>query len=404
MSEPGSVVTSYEEVVSGLLEASHRVHPERVASLLAEHLPRLGMDDVAVYLADLDQRSLVPLDGEGLPDREVLSIDGTLAGRAFRTETPLNGADTGTSTPGATRLWVPLVDGSERLGVLAVTVAEPDELTRRRARSAASIAAAMIVGKLPYGDKLAMVRRRHDMDVAAELRWDSLPPLTYVNDRVAISGLLEPAYEIAGDTFDYALNGDLAHVAILDAVGHGLEASRMANLAIGSYRNGRRRGAKLEELYSSMDEIVARVFGPEKFVTGQLGALDMVTGRLQWINAGHPHPILLRGTSTIDVPTVACLPLGMGDEPVFCADIAFEPGDVILFFTDGVIEARAEDGELFGRERLAELLVRTTATGDPIAETARKLCHAVLAHQHGRLQDDATLLLLSWKGGFGLHV
>lgn len=391
-------MATYEEVVSALLAASHRVHPERIAPLLADHLGQLGMADAALYLADLEQRVLMPVPGPGLPPRDPLPIDGSLAGRAFRTETPLDGVDNGETAVGGVRLWVPLVDGAERLGVMAVTVSPEDEHIRRRAKDAASIAASMLVSKEPYGDQLVLTRRRREMDVAAELRWDALPPLTYVDDRVAISGRLEPAYEIAGDTFDYAINGDLVHIAILDAMGHGLEASRMANLALGAYRNARRRGADLEDMFRSIDSVVASVFGLEKFVTGQLGALDTATGRLRWINAGHPRPIVLRRRTTIDVPTDPCMPFGMGDLPSSSADIALEPGDAVLFFTDGVPEARSRDGVVFGRTRLAELLVRNTATGDPLAETARKLCHAVLAHQDGRLQDDATLLLLSWHG------
>jgi serine phosphatase RsbU (regulator of sigma subunit) len=75
-----------------------------------------------------------------------------------------------------------------------------------------------------------------------------------------------------------------------------------------------------------------------------------------------------------------------------------EPGDTVLFYTDGIIEARCATGEQFGRKRLGDMLVRYAAAGTTIAETVRKLCHGVLAHQDGVLQDDATLLLLSWVG------
>lgn len=389
---------TYEDEISALLEASHRIHPEHIVPLLAKHLPRLGMEDLALYLADLEQRLLIPIPCAGHPARESLSIDGTLAGRAFRTETTVEGLDADDPSGTTARLWVPLVDGAERLGIVAVTVDGSDDRVRQRARNAATIVASMVVGKQPYGDQLVLTRRRKDMDLAAELRWDSLPPLTYVDDRVAISGRLEPAYEIAGDAFDYAINGDIVHLAILDAMGHGLEASRMANLAVAVYRNTRRRGVSLEGLFTSIDQVVAAVFGLDTFITGQLAALNTTTGRLRWINAGHPRPMVLRGTTVIDVATEPCMPFGLGDVPSSISDLALEPGDTVLFFTDGVPEARSENGEVFGRPRLAELLVRTAAVGDPLAETARKLCHAVLAHQQDRLQDDATLLLLKWDG------
>ena len=158
----------------------------------------------------------------------------------------------------------------------------------------ASLTAGLVVSKSAYGDNLVLTRRLRDMDLAAEMRWSMLPPLTFTNDRVAIAGMLEPAYEIAGDAFDYAVNGDVAHVAIIDAMGHGLEASRMANLAVGSYRHSRRRGLDLVATFAAMDKVVAEQFGAEKFVTGQLVSLDLANGRLTWVNAGHPRPLLWR--------------------------------------------------------------------------------------------------------------
>jgi serine phosphatase RsbU (regulator of sigma subunit) len=80
------------------------------------------------------------------------------------------------------------------------------------------------------------------------------------------------------------------------------------------------------------------------------------------------------------------------------ATVALEPNDAVLFFTDGVTEAHAPDGALFGRERLADLWVRATASGATPAETMRRLCHAVLDHEGGSLRDDATLVLLHWSG------
>ena len=176
---------AYEDVISELLRRSHRVHPERVAPLFAEQLPRLGMDDVALYLTDLEQRFLVPVPGLGLPEREPLDIDDSVGGRAFRSESTIDGEVVRAGDPATIRLWVPLLDGAERLGVLSVTAVATD-VTRRRAGDVASIAAAMVVGKQPYGDGLVRTRRLREVQIAAELRWDSLPPLTYGNELVQI--------------------------------------------------------------------------------------------------------------------------------------------------------------------------------------------------------------------------
>lgn len=71
---------------------------------------------------------------------------------------------------------------------------------------------------------LHRVRRSRAMSTEGELLWRNLPPLTFATDTVAISAVLEPCYEVGGDAFDYAVDQDHAHLAIYDAVGHGLRA------------------------------------------------------------------------------------------------------------------------------------------------------------------------------------
>ena len=375
--------------MGALLEHSHRLAPDDVAPTVTRYLASLGMVDATLHLVDLAQRLLVPLGGG-----EPVEIDATVTGAAFRKQEVRR-----EPVSGGTRLHVPMMDGADRVGVLGVTVAEADELTVARARHMASLAAGLVVSKSVFGDHLVLCRRLRDTDLAAEMRWSMLPPLTFTNDRLAVAGMLEPAYEIAGDAFDYAVNGDVAHVAIIDAMGHGLEASRMANVSVGSYRHSRRHGLDLIDTFAAMDAVVAEQFGQERFVTGQLARLDLGTGRLRWVNAGHPRPLLLRdGRPIEDLACETSLPLGLGSVPAEVAEVSLEPGDSVLFLTDGVIEARSPDGDLFGRSRLSRLWADVTAAGDVPAEIMRRLCHSVLDHQRGRLQDDATLVLLVWTG------
>ncbi|HEV2809295.1 MAG TPA: PP2C family protein-serine/threonine phosphatase [Acidimicrobiales bacterium] len=74
-----------------------------------------------------------------------------------------------------------------------------------------------------------------------------------------------------------------------------------------------------------------------------------------------------------------------------------EPGDRVLFFTDGVVEARSADGEFFGVERLVDMVARTSAAATPAPETMRRLLHAIVDHQAGELQDDATIVVVEWR-------
>jgi serine phosphatase RsbU (regulator of sigma subunit) len=74
-----------------------------------------------------------------------------------------------------------------------------------------------------------------------------------------------------------------------------------------------------------------------------------------------------------------------------------EPGDAVLFYTDGVTEARSPEGGFFGEQRLVDLIVRNLAAGLPAPETMRRVVRALLAHQDGHLDDDATLALVQWR-------
>jgi Stage II sporulation protein E (SpoIIE) len=386
MSDPGV------DLLGHLLEASHDLEPDEIVAAVARAGQALDADDVAIYLVDYEQVLLVPIpDGT---DRAPLEIDTTLAGRAFAA-IAVQEADVG---PGR-RLWLPLLDGAERLGVLGLTVPAVDDALRARCTWLATLVCELLMTKGQYTDTYFLARRRHPMSLAAEMQWQLLPPLTFVTPRVVIAGLLEPAYEVAGDAFDYALNGDTAHLAIIDPVGHDLTASVLAGVTMGSYRHSRRAGLGLDDTHAAMDQIIATHFGGERFVTGQLAQLDCLTGRLQWLNAGHPLPLLVRRARVVD--TLACQPvpplgLGLGDAEI--ATAALEPDDRVLFYTDGVVEGRNRAGDPFGEERLADLLVRETLAGQPAAETMRRLAHAILAHQGTKPRDDATMVFLEWPG------
>lgn len=370
---------------------------------MARAARQVGLRHARILLSDLEQRVLIPFVGDRddpVAEEEQQSIDGSLAGRAYRSESVV----VGEPSDGTTTAWFPLLDSAERLGVLvAVADAFDDELIART-KAFTSLVGELVATKSSYGDVIPRTRRTREVTLSAELRWAMLPPLTYTGRNVTISAVLEPAYEIAGDMFDYAVNGDVGHLAIIDAVGHGLEAARIANLAVVAYRHGRRRDASLAELYRAMDAALVDQFGDDKFATAQLASLTLSTGRLRWLNAGHPPPLLLRKLHRVDLTSDVSLPIGLGvgiEDPDRVPELAvvdLEPGDLVLFFTDGVIEARSPEGEEFGRDGLADLFARVAASAQPPAEIVRRLSHAVLDHQQGALQDDGTLLLLVWHG------
>jgi serine phosphatase RsbU (regulator of sigma subunit) len=82
---------------------------------------------------------------------------------------------------------------------------------------------------------------------------------------------------------------------------------------------------------------------------------------------------------------------------VAVAEEVLQPGDWLVLYTDGITEARDAAGSWFGEERLIDFLTRSAAAAHPPPETARRLTAAVLAHQDGLLQDDASILMACWR-------
>lgn len=378
-----------------LLRAASTLHPDDLAKEVTRAVEDLGAFDVELLLVDLNQRHL-----RCLGDRESAhDVESTPAGEAFRTESTVM-----VDTDDGVRIFVPISD-TMRLGILAVTADSRDERLLEQLAEIAALTGELVHTKNAYGDVIELTRRSADMSLAAEMRWSMLPPLSFVSASVAVSGNLEPAYDIAGDTFDYALNEDRLEFGIFDAVGHGLEASRMANLALASYRHSRRQKLDLASSVLALDELILSQFGDSRFVTAQLGKLDLRTGQLRVVSAGHPYPLLVRkDREAEELPCVPYLPAGLGvagREPGEEMERDLEAGDCVLFYSDGVTEARSPERNFFGTERLGKRFSELIGAGLPIAEVTRTLVRDVLSHQQAPLGDDATLFLVRWRGPRG---
>ncbi len=380
--------------LASLLRQSHLMRPDDLPRLVDEAARLVGASGCRLYLIARDQRSLVEVASGGKPDGDSLGLDGTVAGRAYRL-TEL------TATADGERLWVPLLDGTERLGVLELLTDGPDVAAalHEPVLVLAALVAELVVSKGQYTDTFERTRRALPMGVPAEMLWRQLPPLTFATDRFVLTAQLEPWHEVGGDAFDYSIDGELLRFAVFDGMGHGLGATLLASVALAAYRNARREGLDLIATAAAIDASLAGEFGVESFVTGVLAELDLDRGTVRTLCAAHPAPLLVRaGRSLGELDTDPGFPLGFGERDDTIVEASLEPGDRLLMFSDGVIEARSPAGEFFGTDRLIDLLVRQESHQQPPPETLRRLIVAVLEHQHGMLQDDATLLLLEWAG------
>lgn len=389
----GPDTTVDENRLEELIVEAQTVLPFELPALANRCASALDLDAALIYLVDLQQRVLIPLD-EAM---EPLPVDGSSAGWAYRTiSSRVVEEDDGVI------VWLPLVDGAERLGVLAVRTASLNGARMRRSRILAHLLAMLITSKRAYSDWLAGLARTATMRLPTEMLRAFLPPHTVGSSKCVSTAVLEPAYDVAGDAYDHSVVKNVLHTMILDSMGHDLVSGLTTSVAMAAARNARRGGGDLADVVDSVDQALAQWL-PDHFCTGLLCRLDAVTGVLQWVNCGHPPPLLIRArrvlNGVLDRPPQP--PIGLVGQLAPAArkvhETTLEPGDCVLLYTDGVVEARDADGAEFGLDRFTDFIIRSSAAGQLPAEVLRLLIHAILDYQRNQLRDDATILLFEWR-------
>jgi serine phosphatase RsbU (regulator of sigma subunit) len=291
----------------------------------------------------------------------------------------------------------PVTQRGEAIGLLeiALPVAPADAVVRRVSQAAHTLAFVVIANRR-HTDLFEWGQRTTPFTLAAEIQRRLLPSaFTCEADSFTLAAWLEPAASIGGDTFDYSLARDLLHLSITDAVGHGVHSALTATLCVGGLRNARRRGGTLlEQAQAANQALIDHAPDRSSFVTGILGRLDLRTGILAVVNAGHPAPLLVRDAAAQPVALPVNRPFGVLRDSLFrTAQIELQPGDRLVLLTDGMLERGAAALDL--RARLQHL------SGLHPREVVRVLADLVLDIAGPALPDDACLLVIDWHGGHG---
>jgi serine phosphatase RsbU (regulator of sigma subunit) len=353
-----------------------------------------GAKEVALLLSDYADSTLQRLESGGATAASSsFPIDGTDEGRVYKQQHVATIDDYR-----GHRVLVPVTVRAERLGVLEVVLPDgPDPATLEILRQVGATVAYVVVCARRYTDLFERVRRRRTLELAAEIQWELLPVLAYEGEAFSLAGALEPAYSIAGDSFDYAVEVGHLTMAIIDGMGHGLRAALLGSLGLTSLRNARRRGEDLAAQMRLTNRVLFEQFGGDQFVTALILRIDVATGVAAAVNAGHPLALCHRDGKVEDIQLLADLPMGLfADQPYDVQRFQVEPGDRVMLISDGIIEARPAAGDEFGRDRLRGLILDTA--DEPPVEVVRLVTKAVMQHRATELRDDATILCLDWKG------
>ncbi|GLX02069.1 PP2C family protein-serine/threonine phosphatase [Microtetraspora sp. NBRC 16547] len=206
--------------------------------------------------------------------------------------------------------------------------------------------------------------------------------------------------QIGGDLYAATRTADATRLIVGDVMGKGLTAISDAALLLCAFREAAHRQADLPDLVTYLDHSVcwnlAESSEPEKagecFITAVVIDIPDASRRMRMVTCGHPPPLLLRGRQVITLhPTRPAPPLGLGElaDPDYRADtFTFEPGDLLLLYTDGVVEARSPEGVFYP---LAERAASWVEDETPLA-LVHHLRADLLAHVGGRLADDAAVI------------
>jgi len=407
---------------SRVLEVAEAVSPmEAVEAVTRELAAALGATAVSFLIADLSGRALARLahvtvarstgDSEAAyGDRRdveesamLLPFDGGPVEQALRNQQPRL-LPPGQSYAGGVRkgqwtVLAPVTERGEVLGLLEMSLpGEPDSDTLSEIARTAHLLGFVVIANRRHTDLFEWGQRSTSFTLPAEIQRRLLPAAyTCEGGAFTLSAWLEPAANVGGDTFDYSLGRDVLHLSITDAMGHGVASALIATLCVGSLRNTRRQGASLLEQAAAANAALSD-YAPSvadgAYATGLLGRLELRSGALTLVNAGHDAPYLARGGQVTPIQLPTCMPLGLfADEEYSTGNLMLEPGDRVVFVTDGMLERNAAALDL-----IAE--IRQTRSLHP-RETTRQLADNVLDVTGPTLADDATLMVLDWHGHHG---
>jgi serine phosphatase RsbU (regulator of sigma subunit) len=382
-----------------LLAAVENAPPVAAADVLGEWLAvELGAAEVSFLVVDLSGRALVRLGHAGTPaatrtqgreTAERVPLEGTLHGAALMNQTVE--VD---SHSGQTRVVAPVTNRGEAIGVLELSLEDrPDEQTLADVALAAHALAYIVIANRRFTDLFEWGQRSVRLSLAAEIQHRLLPgAFTCEGGQFTLAAWLEPAGEIAGDSFDFAIERDTLHLSMSDARGHAVGASILATLLVGALRNARRAGVGLGEQARLANEGLGEHVDWSDFVTAQVARIDLRAGTAMIVNAGHEPPLRLRDGRVETVKLFADPPFGVvRDHPYRVQALPLEPGDRLMFVTDGMLERNAASVDIRG------LMVE--GAGMHPREAVQHVVLALLAAAKGELKDDATAMCVDWHGG-----
>jgi phosphoserine phosphatase RsbU/P len=234
-----------------------------------------------------------------------------------------------------------------------------------------------------------------DVELAAQVQRLFLPSGKPAIAGLEIAGMMQPARGVGGDYYDYIpIDAHTTQIVIADVAGKGVPAALLMSATAAAMRLEANRERNMLEQVERLNTGIHAVSDAERYVTLLIAEIDVHKRTLQYVNCGHNPALLFRATTgTLTHLDSSCPPIGLSTEEICeLASDNLSPGDVVVFYTDGVTEAENRLGEEFGMERLSATVRRGSALSAEnlmvdIYNTAADFCG-------DDFNDDVTILVV----------
>lgn len=352
-----------------------------------------GQGPGALKLAHFAATGIVS-DAPKLPDDIVETLLTTTRG-LLSGEIP---ESTRSGRPVAPQMFAPMVDRGSVLGIIHVTGDENRPFTSsdlELLNGMAATAAMMLQKTRMHEESVLRDRLKYDLELAAKIQKSFLPREVISVEGVELVAEYRAAYAIGGDFYDvFWVGEERLAVFIGDISGKGISAALLMARISSELRVAALAHVEPVAVMQAMNEVILASDQPELFFTTIYFTYDVKTGEVVLANAGHPIPYLVQSNGIVrPITEGASSAIGILDDPGFTATtFQLAPGDSLVLYTDGIVEAADNRGRLYGSQRLESCLaaIRTTRPN----EMAERILRSVEEYAMDvAVSDDITLFI-----------
>ena len=300
-------------------------------------------------------------------------------------------------------LAAPLTDASGTLGLIALcsraSVRQFSDQDLEMLMSLASAAVLRVRNVALAEEAAARKVLEHELSIAHDIQMAMLPRDRPERPEVALAARLQPAQSVGGDLYDFVLDGDRLWFIVSDVAGKGVAAALYMAVAKTLFRATTAGAACVADVVARMNRELSRDNERQTFVTALVGRLDLTSGEVAIVDAGHVPALVADAAGLVHTPLLTkCLTLGVLEDCLYEETrLHLAPGSTLVLYTDGVTDARNAAGGQFGADRLLEVVTSCASLGPDAVVSG--ISRAIERFESGAPpEDDVTILVLQFRG------